>query len=972
MQKFVLRLTRLIRSPWKTISQRQAYALAIFGAVLVLAITILYAVQLNTRLDAAISGAKQSAQNLAEVLAEHTARTFEALDRTLNEAAIIRRDHEAGRYAAFDAARAALLHLKKSQPAIIALGWTDAAGNLKAHTYPHDPPRPNISDLPHFTAQRDAAADSFVISPPLRSAATGRWISAVSRRFSNPDGSFSGVIVAPLDQDYFTEIYRLLRLGANGSVTLLHSDATVMVRIPFVSGAVGQSLATTRLFTQHIPAAAAGAHDSVSPVDGIRRLFGYKVVPGLGMVVIVTYQRSEVLEPVYQQARTFGSIVALLVISIIIGIVLLIRQAREIASKRSILEATLANMDQGLIVRGADGTLPVYNQRALDLLGFPAELMTFNPTTDELIEYQRRQGEFDNLTAHEMSALKRKIENGSYVYERRRPNGVFLEVRGVAMTGGGMLRTYTDITARKAAEQTLDEARQRAEAATQAKTEFLANMSHELRTPLTAILGVSELLLMGDQTAEQRRAFLEMQGRAGRGLLAAINDILDFSKMEAGKLGIETVSFSLHDKVHACLELVADEVGKKGLELVASIADDVPDRVVGDPIRLRQVLTNLLSNGVKFTERGSIRLTVEKIGPAGTICFAVTDTGIGIASDKLPTLFERFSQADSSNTRHFGGTGLGLAISKRLVELMGGEITVRSELGHGSTFSFSLSLTEDRSNSLPAARLPLRSSTRAYRILLAEDNDTNRQLIAAVLHQAGHEVVGVSNGAAACEAAIHDRCDAILMDVQMPVMDGYAATRAIRAAQGDHVRTPIIALTANSLPDEAERCRDAGMDFHAPKPLDWARLFSALDRLVEQSMQDGASKASLVDSQGIERSRTATPILDPATLSELRALIGQQNLASLLHMFEIEARQRFGSMPRSPEDRAAIIAEVHSFGGSAGMLGFAELMEACRYFKGAASTEQTLAVALETCRAARDRALVEIDRLKIAATRAVA
>jgi signal transduction histidine kinase/DNA-binding NarL/FixJ family response regulator len=930
---FLSALRRFIRSAWRTRQQRRAFALALVGGGSVAVYAFLYVVQLNFRIDSAVTNAKQSAQNLADVLAEHTARTFEALDRTLHEAAIIWRDQQIAQNP--EAARAALLHLKQTQPAIIALGWTDAAGNLIAHTYPDDPPRRNVSDLPHFIAQRDATSDQFFISPPIRSAATGRWITAISRRLTNPDGSFAGVVVAPVDPEYFTAIYGALRLGNNGSVALVHSDATVMARVPSVPGAVGQSLANLPLFAEgHAPA----ARESVSPVDGVRRLFGYKVVPGLGMVVFVTYDRADVVGPVLQQARTFGPWIGAFLVMILVGIVFLVRQTREVESKSAILQTTFATMEQGVIVHTAQGALPVYNQRALDLIGFPESLMKSSHSAEALIDFQKRSGEFDNLTAEQLDEVKRRVHsNEPYHYERERPNGTVLEIRGVPMPNGGMLRTYTDITTRKATERMLQEAKLRAETAAQAKTDFLANMSHELRTPLTAILGVAELLLRGGQTDEQRRTYLEKQLWAGRGLLQLINDILDFSKIEAGQLALEAIPFSPHDKARACMNLVADEAARKGLSTAIEIADGVPQRVLGDPTRVRQVLTNLLSNAVKFTERGSVRLAVERAGE--TLRFSVIDTGIGIAAEKLPSLFERFSQGDSSTTRHYGGTGLGLAISKRLAELMGGEIGVSSEPGRGTIFTFTMPLREAGAQ-LARAATSLRAAV-AHRILLAEDNETNRELIAAVLGQAGHEVVSVADGAAACEAARERHFDVILMDVQMPVTDGYAATRAIRA-QGANQRTPIIALTANTLPEEAARCRKAGMDRHVAKPVEWPRLFALMDELVPDSRAGGG-------------------VLDITVIERLRGLIGAQNVANLLRMFELEGREQFFAEPETPEQLTAIAREAHSFGGSAAMLGFTELAAACRVLQSAPFADA--AGALQACRTARDRALAEAARI---------
>ena len=948
-------LTRLIptvRRFWAARAHQQSWALAAFGAALCAVLVTLYVLQLEKRIGVAIDGAERSAANLAEVLAEHTARTFEALDRTLREAETICRDFEAGRYATREEAESALRHVVQSSPAIIALVTTDAAGSVSLHSYRADAPLSNVSQAPYFTVHRDTDGAGLFVSAPFQESPGGRWMSAISRRISKADGSFAGVVAAPLDHDYFTSVYRSLNLGANGSIVLAHADRMVVARVPFDAKAVGSVFDIPGLDAQ-LRKAPGGAYESTSVMDGATRILGYKIVPGLPLFVLVTYDRDEVLQPIFQQRRLFGPVGWLAFLAIVAGIVLLIRKAREAEAKTIMLEATLGNMDEGIIMVDADDRIPLLNRRALELLGLPEEFTRLNPTAAQVIAYQTERGEFANITPELRARLKPRIRGDEYyAYERERPNGTVLEIRTAPIPSGGVVRTYIDITARKRAER-------QAEAAMRAKSEFLANMSHELRTPLTAVLSASEFLLRDGELSERARSLIRAQRKAGHTLLALINNILDLSKIEAGQLGLETVPVSIRDTVRDCVEIVTRDAERKGLALTWSVGDDVPDRVGVDPTRLRQILLNLLSNAIKFTRHGTVRVAAETVpGRESSLCFTVADTGIGIAIDKLPFIFERFAQADSSTTRRFGGSGLGLAISKRLVELMGGRIDVASEPGRGSTFSFTVDFAPGAAVE-PAAAGPITPiSGRVHKILLAEDNEINRQLITAVLEQEGHTVVGVGTGREAVEVATREDFDVILMDVQMPEMDGYTATAAIRASGKSNTTIPIIALTANAMADEWERCRTAGMDAHVPKPIDWPRLFSMLDELV---LDDAEWHALFVDPNDTHAPDSGTAVLDAGKLAELRRAIGPANAARLVKMFEAEVKGKFGQADDERE-RAQIAAEAHSLAGSAGLLGFDELGQACRGLHAAALAGEPLDPALAACRAARDRALAELER----------
>lgn len=370
-----------------------------------------------------------------------------------------------------------------------------------------------------------------------------------------------------------------------------------------------------------------------------------------------------------------------------------------------------------------------------------------------------------------------------------------------------------------------------ADNAVRQKADFLANMSHELRTPLTGLLGLHDLLQADVSLGPKQRRLLIMARDAGRSLLTIVNDILEFSKIEAGELAIDKQPFALLPLIESCEDLTAEAARVKSLYLGINVPS-TKLLLLGDANRLKQVLMNLLTNAITFTDRGSVTVTSSFKEEAGRVRFEIVDTGIGIAEHQLPLMFRRFSQADTSITRRFGGTGLGLAICQRLVDLMGGQIGVTSELGHGSTFWFEVptQVVNVDPTIQDHGTMGVIPSTR---ILLAEDNLVNQEIIKSMLEARGHHVTLVDNGAAAASAARSSTgFDLILMDVQMPIMDGLSATQAIRSAEKDERRSPIpiIGLTANALAEDVDRCLRAGMGDHVAKPIEWAGLFAAMER----------------------------------------------------------------------------------------------------------------------------------------------
>ena len=395
--------------------------------------------------------------------------------------------------------------------------------------------------------------------------------------------------------------------------------------------------------------------------------------------------------------------------------------------------------------------------------------------------------------------------------------------------------------------EALERASRRALAASQAKSEFLANMSHELRTPMSGVLGMMDIVLDSKLELEQREQLLTAKSCAIT-LLALLNDILDLSKIEAGKMGLEEIRYDVRSVVTDCVKSLKPKAETKGIALRAVITPEIPNRIAGDPLRLRQILSNLLSNAVKFTDAGAVevRLEIEHSSGAGkqNLIIRVTDTGAGIAPEKLSTIFDEFTQADGSISRKYGGTGLGLTITRKLVEMHGGRISVDSQLGKGSTFRVSIPCTPLDQGPFPTPKAdtvsrsdssPETPTQPKETILVVEDNPVNQKVISAMLRRHGYRVEIANNGGEVLAALERDPASLVLMDVQMPIVDGLEATRLIRS-DSRWKDLPIVAMTAHAMESDRDLCLDQGMDGYLSKPVSRLQLIA----VVEKHLQDNA------------------------------------------------------------------------------------------------------------------------------------
>lgn len=581
--------------------------------------------------------------------------------------------------------------------------------------------------------------------------------------------------------------------------------------------------------------------DGVTPMKleeiPLRRAFTEGVVKGEKMVVIEsgTKRRRELecngRSLVSKSGRKLGAVLAMTDMTAVNAA----RAEKESSAK--MLQSLIDSCPLGITVFDKNGRIVLWNPGSEKIFGWKAEEVV-NATIPYTLEDHREEM---RLSLNEAMKTRQKVEISA---ERLTKFGkkIAIQISLLPLFNDqnevyGCMGVVIDVSDIKERETKLLEANRALEAASVAKSEFLANMSHEIRTPLNGVLGMTELMLTEERTASQDDK-LRIISSSTQSLITIISDILDFSKIEAGKLELERLDFNFDSLIDESYEVLRTLADGKGITLVKKSPHNKSKTFVGDPGRLRQILVNLVGNAIKFSEGGEVKTRLEiSDSDSGRkrVRVEVEDMGIGIHPDALAHLFKAFSQADSSTTRRFGGTGLGLSISKRLVSLMNGKMGVESELGSGSMFWFEVDLDEvcslGFSHSFPINAKPTPAEPKATRILVVEDNPINQKVALGLLAKLGYSADIASNGKLAIEAVASNSYDIVLMDCQMPVMDGYQATKAIRSSD-HHPDVTIIALTANSMKGDREKCLNAGMNDYLAKPLGLASLKSVLEKHV--------------------------------------------------------------------------------------------------------------------------------------------